>query len=76
MPQMSVELKALGELISEQMTQIEGDYADREGAVGAVLSVVQVVPKEGEPELRVRSNLPPVLGSQMLKALAEQMGGD
>jgi hypothetical protein len=30
MPQMSVELKALGELISEQMTQIESDYADRE----------------------------------------------
>jgi hypothetical protein len=53
-----------------------GAERHREGTVGAVLSVVQVVPKEGEPELRVRSNLPPVLGSQMLKALAEGLGGD
>jgi hypothetical protein len=73
---MAIDQAALGQLISEQMTQIESDYADRDGAVGAVLSVVQVVPKEGEPELRVRSNLPPVLGSQMLKALVEQMGGE
>ena len=71
---MSIDQAALGQLISEQMTQIESDFAGKDAALGVVLSVVQVVPKEGEPEVRVRSNVPPVIGSQMLKALAEQMG--
>ena len=50
---------------------IEQDYTD--GPTGAVVSIVQVVPKEGEPEMRLRMNIPRVMGGQLVKELAARM---
>lgn len=70
---MSIDQSALGQVISEQMTAIEKDFDD--GAIGAVISIVQVVPKEGEPEVRLRLNVPPALGRQFVKAAADTLEG-
>jgi hypothetical protein len=58
-------------LVTEQMTAIEKDHSG--GAIGAVVSIVQVVPKEGEPEMRFRSNIPRVMLAQLIKELSAQM---
>lgn len=70
---MSIDQSALGQVITEQMEAIENDFD--EGAIGAVVSIVQVVPKEGEPEMRLRMNVPPALGSQFVQAAANHLTG-
>ena len=69
-----IDQSALGQVVTEQMTAIERDHSD--GAIGAVVSIVQVVPKEGEPEMRFRTNIPQVMVSQLIKQLAAQMDAE
>jgi hypothetical protein len=73
MPQMSVELKALGELVAEQMAAIEADFD--EGRVEVVCSVVGVVGPNGEQNVRVRSNVLPATQLQVLAA-AQQIAAN
>jgi len=73
MPQMSVDLKALGELVAEQMSAIEADLD--EGRVEVVCSVVGVVGPNGEQNVRVRSNALPATQLQLLAA-AQQVAAN
>ncbi len=69
-----INAKPLGEAVAEQMTQIETVYTDRDGELGVILSFVQVVPKDGgEPEMRLRANVPQVIINQIIKEMAEQI---
>jgi len=74
---MPVDQAVLGQVISEQMAAIESDYKDKDGEIGAVMSIVQVVPKDGgEADMRLRTNLPPVISKQLLRELTAQMDGE
>jgi hypothetical protein len=65
----------LGEAAAEQMTEIEKDYSGRDGELGVLLSFAQVIPKDGgEPEMRLRSNVPQSIVTQILREMVKQTG--
>jgi hypothetical protein len=59
---MALDQSKIGQLVTEQMEAIERDYEDddREHEIGAVITIVQVLTREGEgfaSDVRLRHNV-------------------
>jgi hypothetical protein len=50
-------------------------YGTTSGAIGAVVSIVQVVPKDGESQVRVRMNVPPIMGLDLIRGAVQHLEG-
>lgn len=66
-----IDQSAIGQVVTGQMAAIEQDHGN--GAIGAVVLISQVVPKAGEPEMRLRWNVPDAMGAQIIKEIAARL---